>query len=391
MAENLYCSGQGRLREDRLDRNDESYMGRAIDLALGPPFTSPNPRVGAVVVRGGRVISEAAHEGAGTAHAEARALEGVDARGATLYVSLEPCMHTGRTPPCAPAIVAAGVTRVVGAMEDPDERTRGKGFDYLEGCDVEVTTGVLHDAAARINARWSHQRRTGRPFVTLKLALSIDGRMAAPDGSARWITGPAARARVHSRRGEADAVMVGAGTVVADDPGLTVREAGAIRKPATVVVDGRGRISAGARLFGNDQVVVATTAVTPQGTLDDWDDVGAEVIVLPPSPGGVDLGALFDALGGKATARHDFVEVYCEGGAALATSLLADDLVDRLEIFFGPVALGAGGPALGPLGIGSLPSARRWRLVDLERIDDDALAVYEKDHPERTSECSPES
>lgn len=360
-----------------MSAEDERHMTRAIELARQPGYTSPNPRVGAVVVRAGAVVAEGAHEGAGAPHAEAAALEGTDARDATLYVTLEPCAHSGRTPPCAPSIVEAGIARVVAAMADPDERTRGRGFDYLRARGVEVTIGVLEDRARRLNRRWTHQRITKRPWVTLKLALSVDGRLAAPDGSSRWITGPGARADVHARRLEADAVMVGAGTVVADDPSLTARSAAAPRQSATIVVDARGRVAPHARLFANDRVVIVTTDEAPPDVCLGWKNAGAEVLVVPGSSGGVDLAAMLDELGGGVGSHDNLVEVYCEGGAALATSLLAGGLIDRLELWHGAVALGAPGPALGSLGVCSMADAARLSLVEVRRVDDDILTVYE--------------
>src|SRR5918992_4105882 len=224
--------------------DDELFMGRALELARSWPHTSPNPRVGAIVVRSGAVVAEGRHEGAGTPHAEMRALDGVDAAGATLYVNLEPCDHHGRTPPCAPAIAAAGVARVVAAHEDPDPRVRGRGFAALARHGIEVTTGVLAAKAERTNAAYLHHARTGLPLISLKLASSLDGRLAARDGSARWITGPLTRARVHARRAEVDAVMVGAGTVLADDPQLTAR-GDAVRSPSSALA-GPGASSPGA-------------------------------------------------------------------------------------------------------------------------------------------------
>src|SRR5687768_16450232 len=193
-------------------------MTRALELASRPPFTSPNPRVGAVVVRDGRVVSEGIHEGAGTPHAEVRALDGVDAIGATLYVNLEPCTHHGRTPPCAPAVIEAGIARAVIAIEDPDRRVAGKGIEMLRAAGLEVVVGTCAQAAGDLNRAYLHQRATKRPLVTLKLALSLDGKVAAANGSSKWITGAEARARVHARRLECDAVLIGAGTVLADDP-----------------------------------------------------------------------------------------------------------------------------------------------------------------------------
>jgi diaminohydroxyphosphoribosylaminopyrimidine deaminase/5-amino-6-(5-phosphoribosylamino)uracil reductase len=355
--------------------HDEHFMRRALQLAARPGSTSPNPRVGAVVVRDGHIVAEAAHEGAGHPHAEAAALDGVDATGATLYVNLEPCVHEGRMPPCAPQVVAAGIARVVIAHEDPDERVAGRGVAQLRAAGIEVITGVIEDEARTLNTAYIHQRTTGRPFVTVKLALSIDGRLAAPDGSSQWITGEKARREVHMRRREVDAVMVGAGSVTTDDPQLTVRVVPTTRQPARVVVDARGRVEPTAAIFGDGETVIATTDTAPHERQVAWKEAGAEVMVLPSeATGGVDLHQLMMRLG-----QRGWLEVYCEGGAELATSLLRADLVDRLEIHHGPVLLGAGGPSIGDVGVRSIAQARRWRTVDTYRIGDDVVVRWERE------------
>lgn len=346
-------------------------MARALDLARRPAFTSPNPRVGCVVVRAGEILGEGWHEGAGHPHAEPLALEGVDARGATLYSSLEPCVHHGRTPPCVPTIVAAGVRRVVAATADPDELVSGKGFAALTEAGIEVEVGVLAAEAESLNAAYLHHRRTGTSFVSLKLALSLDGALAAADGSSRWITGPAARARVHLRRQEADAVMVGAGTVAADDPALTVRDIPARRQPVRILVDGSGRTPASRRLFTTTEggpVVVATTERATDARRDEWASAGAEVLVLPPSSDGVDLDRLLKELGAR-----DVVEVLCEGGATLARSLLQRRIVQRLELHLGSLILGEPAIRLGNLGIRTMSDAARWALESVDEVDGDVL------------------
>jgi diaminohydroxyphosphoribosylaminopyrimidine deaminase / 5-amino-6-(5-phosphoribosylamino)uracil reductase len=353
--------------------DDEKYMSRALELARSVSNTSPNPRVGAVLVRGGNIIGEGSHLGAGHPHAETVALASADAAGATLYVTLEPCNHHGRTPPCAEAIVAAGVRRVVAAIGDPDPRVSGRGLDHLKRHGVAVETGLMAGHARRVNAPFLHHCKTGRPLVTLKLALTIDGRMAAPDGSSRWITGEATRRSVHSRRLHADAVMVGAGTIASDDPLLTVRAVDALRQPLRVVVDSSGRTSASAAVFGADApTVVATTERAPRDSLEAWVVAGAEVILTPVSDRGVDLGVLLDKLG-----RRRVLDLYCEGGAALASSLLAGRLVDVLEAHFGPKVVGAGGPALDDVGVKSISDATPFRLVDVRSSGNDVVATYE--------------
>lgn len=355
-------------------KDNERYMRRALELAALPAFTSPNPRVGTVIVRDGAVIGEGFHEGASHPHAEAVALDGIDAAGATLYVTLEPCNHHGRKPPCAPAIVGAGISRVVAALQDPDERVDGGGFDYLREHGIEVEVGPLADEARAVNAAFLHERTTGRPLVTVKLALTLDGRLAAPDGSSRWITGPLARERVHARRIEADAVMVGAGTVLADDPSLTARDVDAPRQPARVIVDSSGRVPPAAHVFApGADVIVATTDDAPHERQVAWKEAGAEVLVLPRGDAGVDERSLVTALSDRG-----WLEIYCEGGAALATRFIATGVADRLELYYGAVITGRGGPDLGTIGITDLDSAPRFRLQAAEALGDDVLAVYVK-------------
>ena len=355
--------------------DDERFMTRALELASRPPFTSPNPRVGAVVVRDGVVVGEGYHEGSGTPHAEVKALEGVDAAGATLYVNLEPCTHNGKTPPCAPAVIEAGISRVVVATEDPDQRVAGKGIEMLRDAGVEVVVGTCAEAAGALNRPYLHHRATARPLVTLKLALSLDGKVAAADGSSRWITGERARGRVHSRRLEVDAILIGAGTVIDDDPQLTVRDVRAPRQPVRVILDAVGRVPVTRQVFGRGEVIVITTLSCPHEQKTRWKSAGAEVVVVPASPDGVvDLKATIANLGARG-----WLEVYCEGGAALATSLLREDLVDRLELNFGPILIGGDGIGLGSLGIPTIGQAARWRIAHVSEMGDDIVTVLERD------------
>ena len=355
-------------------RTHEHHMRRALDLARRASFTSPNPKVGCVLVRDGDTLGEGHHAGAGSPHAEIVALRSAsETRGATAYVTLEPCTHDGRTPPCAPALIEAGIERVVVAMSDPDARVGGKGVEQLARAGVEVVTGVLEPEALILNRTYIHHRLTGRPFVSLKLALSLDGRLAAPDGSARWITGPGARGATHLRRMEADAVVVGSGTALADDPALTVRDVAATRQPARVLVDSSGRTPPSARIFGDGDVVVVTTDASSHEAQTGWKETGAEVLVAPRSADGVDLAAMLDVLG-----QRDWLELYVEGGGRFATSLLKADLVDRLDIHHGPVILGRGGPEIGDIAVATMDNARSWRLMSTEAIDDDVLLSYER-------------
>jgi diaminohydroxyphosphoribosylaminopyrimidine deaminase/5-amino-6-(5-phosphoribosylamino)uracil reductase len=356
---------------------DEGWMARAVALAEGGRgTTSPNPMVGAVLVRDGRVVGEGFHLAAGLAHAEAVALAaaGDQAAGATCYVTLEPCAHHGRTPPCADALVAAGVARVVAAMVDPDPRVAGAGIERLRAAGVAVEVGAGAAAAATQNAAYLTHRRLGRPRVTLKAAASLDGKVAAPDGSSQWITGPAARADAHRLRAEADAVLIGAGTALADDPRLTVRlpdHRG--RQPLRVLADAAGRVGTGGRLFdGEAATLVATTPTAPAAAVEAWRAAGAEVLVCKEVPAGVDLDDLTKRLG-----ERGVLELLVEGGPRLQASLWAAGLADRLVWYLAPLAIG-GERAPGLLagaGAATLADARRLWLASVDRLGDDLRVV----------------
>jgi diaminohydroxyphosphoribosylaminopyrimidine deaminase / 5-amino-6-(5-phosphoribosylamino)uracil reductase len=359
---------------------DEAWMARAVALAEGGRGTaSPNPMVGAVLVRDGRVVGEGFHRAAGLAHAEAVALAaaGELAAGATCYVTLEPCAHHGRTPPCADALVAAGVARVVAALPDPDRRVGGAGLARLRAAGVRVEVGTGADQAAEQNAAYLTHRRRGRPRVTLKAAASLDGKVAAPDGTSQWITGPAARADAHRLRAEADAVGVGAGTALADDPRLTVRLPGwSGRQPLRVLVDAAGRVEATGHLFdGEAETLVATTPAAPAAAVDAWKAAGAEVLMCEPTVtagrAAVDLHDLTRALG-----ERGVLELLVEGGPRLQASLWAAGLADRLVWYLAPLAIG-GQAAPGLLGAGAatLADARRLRLASVDRLGDDLRVV----------------
>jgi diaminohydroxyphosphoribosylaminopyrimidine deaminase / 5-amino-6-(5-phosphoribosylamino)uracil reductase len=355
---------------------DEARMARAVALAEGGRGTaSPNPMVGAVLVRDGRVVGEGFHRAAGLAHAEAMALDaaGELAAGATCYVTLEPCAHHGRTPPCADALVAAGVARVVAAVADPDPRVGGAGLARLAAAGLAVSVGTGAEAAAEQNAAYLTHRRLGRPRVTLKAAASLDGKVAAPDGSSQWITGPAARADAHRLRAEADAVCVGAGTALADNPRLTVRLPGWTgRQPLRVLVDAAGRVGAAGHLFdGEAETLVATTPAAPASAVDAWKAAGAEVLICEPAGRAVDLPDLTRALG-----ERGVLELLVEGGPRLQASLWAAGLADRLVWYLAPLAIGGeGAPGLLGSGAATLAEARRLRLASVDRLGDDLRVV----------------
>ncbi len=352
---------------------DIEHMQRAIELARLAPYTSPNPRVGCVLTRGSEVIAEGYHRGAGSSHAEIEALSGCDATGSTMFVTLEPCTVEGRTPPCAPVVSRAGVGRVVVAMTDPDERVSGKGVEALRAAGVEVEVGLCAEEASELNRAYVHQRTTGRALLTLKLALSLDGRFAAADGSSRWITSEATRAYVHERRVEAGAVMTGSGTILADDPSLDVRAVMADRQPLKVVLDGRGRVPVSARIFSSPgDVIMVTTDRSTHEVQTAWKQAGAEVLIAPETAGKIDVTHVLSQLG-----QHGVLEAFCEAGPELASALIAADLVDRLEVHHGPLVLGAGHTLRG-IGADSISDAKRFVTRSLRRIADDVVITLEK-------------
>ncbi|HEX2029771.1 MAG TPA: bifunctional diaminohydroxyphosphoribosylaminopyrimidine deaminase/5-amino-6-(5-phosphoribosylamino)uracil reductase RibD, partial [Actinomycetota bacterium] len=321
---------------------DEIYMRRALELAArGRGLTSPNPLVGALVVRDGDVVGEGWHEAAGLRHAETVALDtaGDRARGATLYVTLEPCVHQGRTPPCAPRVLEAGVRRVVVGMRDPNRLVDGRGVATLRRGGVEVELGMLEAEARRLNEGFLRWIATGLPFVTLKMAASLDGKAAARDGSSRWISGEESRAEVHRMRAGADAILVGAGTALRDDPSLTCRDPAYDGKPKLrVVVDGRGIVPPTHHVFtdGLAPTLVASTEGAPAARRRAWADAGAEVLVLEDAGQSlIALPRLFEELG-----RREVQNVLVEGGPTLAWEIVRGGLCDRVVLFFAPILVG---------------------------------------------------
>jgi diaminohydroxyphosphoribosylaminopyrimidine deaminase/5-amino-6-(5-phosphoribosylamino)uracil reductase len=367
--------------------SDEAAMAEAVALGeRGRLTAAPNPWVGSVIVgAGGEVVGRGFHRRAGEPHAEVGALAeaGDRARGATAYVTLEPCAHQGRTPPCAPALVDAGVSRVVVAVLDPDERVAGRGIDVLRAAGVSVEVGAGAEAAARSLGPYLHHRRTGRPVCLLKTAASLDGRTAAADGTSQWITGPEARADAHGLRAESGAVVVGAGTALADRPSLTFRnldfEAGLTpAQPLRVLLDAAGRVPATGPLFdlGVAPTLVLTTSAADPETRRGWEEAGADVEEIP-SAGGVDLGIALDVLG-----RRGILQAMVEGGATLHGALLRAGLADRLVVYAGGVVLGSEGlPLFGGPGPASLSEASRWRLTGVRALGVDARLDWEPIEP----------
>ena len=359
-------------------------MHRAIALAeRGRGMVSPNPMVGSVVVSGDRVAGEGWHEGPGRPHAEVVALEaaGERARGATLYTNLEPCCHHGRTPPCTEAIERAGIALVVAAATDPNPRVDGGGVGRLRAAGIEVRVGVLGEVAARLNEAFAKHVRTGLPFVVWKMAASLDGKVAARDGSSRWITGEAARADVHRLRAWSDAIVVGARTALVDDPSLTVRDPGYRGDPPLrVLVDASGLVPPAGDLFGADApTLVATTDLAPEARRDAWASAGAEVRVYRSEGSGVPLRELFGDLG-----KRDVQGVLLEGGPTLAFAAVEDGVVDRVVLYLAPKLIGGQDApgVLGGRGFAPIADAMPLRILSFDRLGDD-LRVEADVHRDR--------
>ncbi|MBW8268532.1 bifunctional diaminohydroxyphosphoribosylaminopyrimidine deaminase/5-amino-6-(5-phosphoribosylamino)uracil reductase RibD [Caldovatus sp. SYSU G05006] len=341
----------------------------------------PNPAVGCVLVRDGRVVGRGWTQPGGRPHAETEALAraGAAARGATAYVTLEPCSHHGRTPPCCEALIAAGVARVVIALQDPDSRVNGTGIARLRAAGIAVETGLCEAEARALNAGFLRRIRLGLPLVTLKLATTLDGRIATAAGESRWITGPAARREAHALRARHDAVLVGSGTVLADDPDLTCRLPGMARLPALrVVADARLRTPLAARLVASAREVptwIVTRPGHPPARRAPYQEAGVEILTVPAGPaGGLDLGALLGAL-----AQRGVTRVLAEGGAALAAGLLRAGLVDRLAWFHAPAVMGGDGrAAVEALAVTGLAEMPRFHRVASRPLGEDWLTEFER-------------
>ncbi len=356
---------------------DHIWMRRALELAgRARGRTSPNPMVGAVLIKDGQIVGEGFHAYAGSDHAEVVALReaGSAAAGATLYVSLEPCCHVGRTPPCVEQILQAGIRRVVAACEDPNPAVSGKGFAALLAAGLSAEVGILARAAEQLNEAFFTHVRTGRPFVTLKVAASLDGKIATRTGESRWITGESARRRVHQLRNEVDAVLVGIGTVLRDDPLLTTRLGIAEqRDPIRVIVDNLARLPLRAKVVNRASTAATLLAVSqmaPRTKLEALEREGIQVIVVESSPRRVSLERLMEALG-----KRGILSVMIEGGAEINASALREGIVDKVLVFLAPILIGgkSTSTAVGGDGIESLSQALRLREVRIERFEDDIL------------------
>lgn len=357
--------------------SDADHMAHALRLAArGLGRTWPNPAVGCILVKDGQIIGRGWTQVGGRPHAETMALAqaGTAARGATAYVTLEPCAHHGKTPPCAEALIAAGVARVVSALTDPDDRVSGKGHAMLRAAGIAVTEGVLADQAAAVNVGFLSRVTAGVPHVTLKLALTLDGRIANAAGASRWITGPSARRQVHAQRATHDAVMVGIGTALADDPDLTVRDLGVSHQPLRIVIDSGLRLPPDSRLVRTAREVPvwlchAKGASIPEGLQDK----GLTLIPCATGPDGrVDI---YDAL--QRLAAAGLTRIFCEGGGTLAASLIAGGHANEIIAFSAGRVFGSNGtPAVGPLAGAPTLHAPDYVLSDLRVAGEDVMHIW---------------
>ena len=359
--------------------DDARHMARALQLARrGLYTTDPNPRVGCVIAQDGAVVGEGFHERAGEPHAEIQALRaaGSAARGATVYLTLEPCCHHGRTPPCSQALIEAGIARLVAAMQDPNPKVAGRGFDELRGRGIAVAVGLMEAEAAARNPGFIARMSRGRPLVRVKLGASLDGRTALASGESKWITGEAARADVQKWRARSSAILTGIGTVLADDPSLNVRlvgigdvqgctsvaedrMSGATRQPLRVVVDSRLRLPPSAKMLKLPGKTLIACAATDAARADALRAAGGEVVVLPATETGIDLATLLRLL-----AEREVNEVLVEAGATLSGALIEAGLVDELVLYYAPHLLGDAGR-----GMFTFPIERMADRIDLEIQD----------------------
>lgn len=361
--------------------DDHAFMRRAIDLGeLGRVTAPPNPWVGCVVVKEGKVVGEGFHEAPGKPHAEINALQqaGDGAEGATLYVTLEPCIHHGRTPPCVDALLQSRVSRVVIGIEDPDENVRGQGIAKLREAGLDVEVGVAAKEVLESLISYSHQRKTGKSYCLAKAAVSIDGRIAAADGTSQWITCIKARADAHQLRAESQAILIGSRTAVIDKPKLTVRDAPQMPRaqPLRVVLDPSGSLRPPSPLLDLSlaPTLIATTDRCPHEIQELWTDAGVEVSLFSPSKHGygIDIEEVLQFL-----ASRGILQVLVEGGAKLLSHLTEEALINRFVLYVGPRILGKDGiPLFSDLSYSSLSEAPQLRLLNSKQLGDSVRLDY---------------
>ncbi len=361
--------------------NDQRYMALALSLgARGLGRTWPNPAVGCVIVKDDRIVGRGWTQQGGRPHAETMALgqAGVKAHGATVYVTLEPCAHTGKTPPCANALIAAGVSKVFVALQDPDARVAGRGIEMLKAAGISVETGLMEIDAISANAGFLSRIVWNRPWVTLKLAASFDGRIATRTGESQWITGPQARRVVHAQRSTHDAVMVGGGTARADDPSLNVRDMGVSHQPVRVVVSREANILPQGNLMTTARktpVWIVHGSGASKTALTNASLQGVSLLeAIEADDGGLNLSSVLEQLSAAGLTR-----IFCEGGGQLAAALLRDGLVDELIAFTAGLVIGADGiPCVAGLGVAQLDNAPRFDLHTTQVIDQDVMQIWRR-------------
>ncbi len=363
-----------------MDETHITLMRRALTLArMGKGHTSPNPLVGAVIVKAGNIVGEGYHQKAGGPHAEIHALQaaGTAAKDGTLYVNLEPCCHWGRTPPCTDALIQAGIAQVYIAEVDANPKVAGKGIRQLEAAGISVNIGICTEEAAQLNEVHRKYVQTGQPFVILKTAMSLDGKIATATGESQWITSEASRQKVHEIRDEVDAILVGSGTVRRDNPALTTRLAHRPGKDATrIVLDSRGRTPTDANVFNAESTAGLIIAVTPQApahNIASLKKAGADVIVVPAKHGRVGFSALMETLGAR-----EITNVLIEGGAEVNATAIATGVVHKVICFVAPKLIG-GADAPGPLGgqgilaLADAPKLEKVTVMPVQGGDGDIL------------------
>lgn len=364
-------------KASRASARQITFMQRALDLAAkAKGCTSPNPLVGAVIVKDDEIVGEGYHRKAGEPHAEVHALRaaGEAAKGGTLYVNLEPCCHWGRTPPCTDALIQAGIVQVYIAHRDPNPKVAGKGIQQLQAAGIAVAVGLCAAAAEQLNEIYIKHTETGEPFVILKLAMSLDGKIATTTGESQWITSPASRQRGHEIRDEVDAILVGIGTVVSDDPALTTRLSHRRGKDATrIVLDSRGRTPISAKIFNIESeagVIIAVTPHAPTEKVRQLENAGAEVIVTPEKDGRVCFKTLMQVLGARGV-----TSVLIEGGSEVNASAHASGMVDKVMCFIAPKFIGGKNApgALAGEGIKRLAEVSELQRLTVTQLDRDLL------------------
>jgi len=361
--------------------SDQEYMQLAIEEGRKSRLIAPpNPWVGCLIVQDGKIVGRGSSQPAGQAHAEIEALKnaGEQAQGGTAYVTLEPCSHQGQTPPCVDALIRAKLKRIVIAIEDPDSQVNGNGIKHLKNAGIAVETGVCRDVAEQEFAAYLHHRKTGLPYCVLKCAISLDGRLCASDGSSQWISGKRSRKDAHQLRAQSQAIVVGSGTAIKDQPALTVREVdGVVNPPLRVLLDGRGRTKATGPLFDLSlgPVLIYTTSKADQNTVTHWKKRGCEIVeVMASSLGeGVHLPQVLKDLG-----KRGVIQMLLEGGSSVYSQALEFDCVNLLCLYLGNCFIGNGKPAFNLTTIQTIQEAKKWHLDSVETLGETVKLCYSK-------------